>query len=175
MRGDPNHPLPASPADHERGTSSCAAATDGQVSDRVLDQPAIQAPKCGQTDPHGIPVGRRGASRLRLSLPGWLTTVDKVHNCILVNLSRTGAQVAIFDSIREGEGAMLRCGSINQFVIVARGEFGLNGLEFDEPLNPDMVLELRRYNDSFPAAERRALLETARKWVTGINDDGSPI
>ncbi|MFM7404259.1 MAG: hypothetical protein ACKO1N_09275 [Erythrobacter sp.] len=70
---------------------------------------------------------------------------------------------------------MLRCGSINQFVIVARGEFGLNGLEFDEPLNPDMVLELRRYNDSFPAAERRALLETARKWVTGINDDGSPI
>lgn len=122
-----------------------------------------------------VTVGRRAAPRLRLSLPAQLIAVEKVHTCILLNLSRTGAQVAILDAMRKGEGAILRCGLIKHFGIVTRTEFGLNALEFDEPLTDDIVLEIRRYHENFEEREKRALMETARRWVTGDTDDDRPI
>ncbi len=118
-----------------------------------------------------ISVGRRGAPRLRLSLPAELIAVEKRQTCILLNLSRTGAQVAILDAMRVGEGAILRCGAIDHFAVVTRAEFGLNALEFDEPLPDSTVLEVRRYHENFEQREKRALIETARKWVTGDSDD----
>jgi hypothetical protein len=132
-------------------------------------------PKPPPTDGPAVPIGRRAAPRLRLSLPAQLIAIEKTHTCILLNLSRTGAQVAILDSIREGEGAMLRCGIINHFVIVARSEFGLNAVVFDEPLSDAIVLETRRYHENFEEREKRALIETARKWVTGDTGDDRPI
>jgi len=115
--------------------------------------------------------GRRAAPRLRLSLPAQLIAVERAHTCILLNLSRSGAQVAILDALREGEGAMLRCGKIDHFVIVTRCEFGLNGLQFDEEITDELVLDIRRYHENFEERERRMLVETARKWVTGEDDD----
>ncbi|MCM0001254.1 MAG: hypothetical protein NBV68_17925 [Erythrobacter sp.] len=128
-------------------------------------------PKAQPTDGSAVPIGRRAAPRLRLSLPAQLIAIEKAHTCILLNLSRTGAQVAILDAMREGEGAILRCGIINHFVIVARSEFGLNALVFDEPLTDAVVLETRRYHENFEEREKRALIETARKWVTGESGD----
>ncbi|WP_017666466.1 PilZ domain-containing protein [Porphyrobacter sp. AAP82] len=128
-------------------------------------------PKPQPDDAPPVPIGRRAAPRLRLSLPAQLIAIEKAHTCILLNLSRTGAQVAILDAIREGEGAILRCGMINHFVIVARSEFGLNALEFDEPLTDAIVLDTRRYHENFEEREKRALIETARKWVTGDTGD----
>ena len=115
--------------------------------------------------------GRRSAPRLRLSLPARLVAVERTHQCILLNLSRTGAQVAILNSLREGEGAVLRCGKIDQFVIISRSEFGINALEFDEPISDEMVLEIRRYHENFEEREKRALVEMARKWVNGEDED----
>ncbi|MFM7377576.1 MAG: hypothetical protein ACKO1O_05520 [Erythrobacter sp.] len=111
---------------------------------------------------------------MRLSLPAQLIAVDKAHTCILLNLSRTGAQVAILEAMREGDGAILRCGIINHFAIVTRTEFGLNALEFDKPLTDAIVLETRRYHENFEEREKRALIETARKWVTGDTGDDRP-
>jgi hypothetical protein len=116
-------------------------------------------------------IGRRSAPRLRLSLPGQLVAVERVHRCILLNLSRSGAQVAILDSLRVGEGAILRCGAIDTFAVVTRSEFGLNALEFDEPLSDAQVLDIRHLYENFEERERRTLMETARKWVTGDSDD----
>jgi hypothetical protein len=120
-------------------------------------------------------VGRRSAPRLRLSLPGQLVAVERVHRCILLNLSRTGAQVAILEALREGEGAILRCGVIDHFAVVTRSEFGLNALQFDEPLTDAQVIDIRHYHENFEERERRALIETARKWVNGESDDDRAI
>ena len=127
------------------------------------------------TDGPALPIGRRAAPRLRLSLPAQLIAIEKVHTCILLNLSRTGAQVAILDAIREGEGAILRCGVIDHFVIVARSEFGLNAVVFDEPLTDEVVLEARRYHENFEEREKRSLIDTARNWVTGDTSDDREI
>ena len=135
----------------------------------------MEDPKPKPDEPAAVPFGRRAAPRLRLSLPGQLIAVDRVHTCILLNLSRTGAQVAILDAMREGEGAILRCGVIDHFAIVTRCEFGLNALAFDEPLTDAIVLEIRQYHENFEERERRALIETARRWVTGDTGDDRPI
>jgi len=129
-------------------------------------------PKPEPTNDPPVPaVGRRSAPRLRLSLPAQLIAVDRVHTCILLNLSRTGAQVAILDAMREGEGAILRCGVIDHFGLISRSEFGLNAMVFDEALTDAIVLETRRYHENFEERERRALIETARRWVTGDTSD----
>lgn len=132
-------------------------------------------PEPEKADSPAVPIGRRAAPRLRISLPGQLIAVDKAHTCILLNLSRTGAQVAILDALREGEGAILRCGKIDHFAIVTRSEFGLNALEFDEPLSDAIVLETRRYHENFEERERRELIEKARRWVTGDTEDDRPV
>lgn len=137
-----------------------------------LGEQGVVDPKPQPTDGQAVPIGRRAAPRLRLSLPAQLVAVEKAQTCILLNLSRTGAQVAILDAMREGEGALLRCGLIDQFVIITRSAFSLNALMFDQPLTDAIVLEMRRYHENFEEREKRALIETARKWVTGDTGDG---
>lgn len=139
--------------------------------ERLRGEQGMADPKPEQTEVPAFPVGRRSAPRLRLSLPAQLIAIEKAHTCILLNLSRTGAQVAILDAMRVGEGAILRCGVIDHFAIVTRSEFGTNALEFDEPLTDEIVLEVRRYHENFEEREKRALIETARKWVTGDSSD----
>ena len=79
------------------------------------------------------------------------------------------------DAMREGEEVILRCGIINHFAIVTRTEFGLTALAFDEPLTDAIVLETRRFHENFEVREKRALIETARKWATGDTSDDRPI
>lgn len=179
----PGHPLPApSPSDKlspvarsSMTESSAAPLAGGPALERLRGEQGMVDPKPEGADVPAVPIGRRAAPRLRLSLPAQLVAIEKVHTCILLNLSRTGAQVAILEAMREGEGAILRCGIINHFAIVTRSEFGLNALEFDEPLTDAIVLDVRRYHENFEERERRALIETARKWVTGDSDDERPI
>ena len=117
------------------------------------------------------PVGRRNAARLRLSLPARFIAVEQTHKAILLNLSRTGAQIAILNSIRKGEGGFLECGRLKVFGIIARSEFSINALEFDEPLAQQDVLDIRRFYENFEERERRQLFETARQWVNGDSKD----
>jgi hypothetical protein len=137
--------------------------------------PAFVAQNSGCAEVPLPQAGRRSAPRLRLSLPAKLIAIEQAHTCIVLNLSRTGAQIAILDALREGEGAILQCGVIDHFAIVSRSEFGLNALVFDEPLSDSIVLETRRYQEHFEEHERRALLETARRWATGDTDEGRSI
>lgn len=162
-------------AKESKAESPMGALPSSVALQNVRSEGGMADPKPEKNNIPLIPVGRRAAPRLRISLPGQLIAVEKVHSCILMNLSRTGAQVAILDSMRAGEGAILRCGMINHFAIVTRSEFGLNAFTFDTPLTDEIVLEIRRYHENFEERERRALIETARKWVNGDSADDRPI
>jgi hypothetical protein len=183
LSATPPVPLPATPASGKltsvapvSGADSHAPETGSHPApEQLRGEQGMVDPKPQPTEAPVVPIGRRAAPRLRLSLPAQLIAVDKAHTCILLNLSRTGAQVAILDAMRKGEGAILRCGIIDQFVIVTRSEFGLNALELDEPLSDAIVLETRRYHENFEEREKRALIETARKWVTGETGDDRSI
>jgi hypothetical protein len=167
----PLHPAPSAGVAAPRPSDPQAAPPVDAAAPAVSPPVPQPSSASGGGDVPNLQAGRRSAPRLRLSLPAKLIAVEKAHTCILLNLSRTGAQVAILDAMRVGEGAILRCGLIDHFAIVTRSEFGLNALEFDEPLTDAVVLETRRYHENFEERERRALIETARKWATGVSSD----
>lgn len=112
-------------------------------------------------------IGRRGAPRLRLSIPARLVSLYKRHRCVILDLSRTGARVALSAPLQPGDGAFLQCGELDHFGAVQRREAGTNGLEFDVPLRDEEVLAIRRYAEQLEESERREWREAARRWVQG--------
>ncbi len=122
------------------------------------------------TDP-AVPLGRRGAPRLRLSIPARLVTLTDTRRCILVNLSRTGARIGLPEPLHKRAEVILAVAGIDQFGWVVGCEMGhkggSNGIKFEKPLTDDHVLAMRDYSASFQDHEKRALLQEARDWVGG--------
>ena len=112
-------------------------------------------------------VGRRGAARLRLSIAGKLVTIFETRQCIVANLSQTGAQISIETPLAPGDAAFLECAGIEQFGTVVRAAKGINALEFEAPLTLDQVLSVRDYAENCDEFERRRLRDIARHWITG--------
>jgi hypothetical protein len=112
-------------------------------------------------------VGRRAAARLRLSIPATLVTLADTRRCILIDVSRTGAQVSLPEPLAVGEAGFLRFAGIEVFGVAIRAATGCNGLEFDVELGDDDVLAVRHHAESYEADARRALREEVRAWVTG--------
>jgi hypothetical protein len=119
----------------------------------------------------GIRAGRRAAPRLRLSIPARIVTRYDTRNCILIDLSCTGARVGLEAPLRKGDAGLLQVGGIEPFAEIVRvlhGEAGgVNGLFFDPPLHESDVLSIRAFSERYHADEQRALREEVRRWVSG--------
>jgi hypothetical protein len=118
-------------------------------------------------------IGRRATARLRLSIPARMVSIFATCDCILIDLSRSGAQIALAEPLALGESGYLVLGRHEAFVEVVRrtvsAEGGVNGLAFDAPLSDQDVLAVRHYAESIEQFHRRALRKQVRKWVTGEN------
>lgn len=120
-----------------------------------------------------MPIGRRSAPRLRLSLPARLVTISDTRRCILIDLSRSGAQIGLERPLKSGADVFLQIADIDQFGIVRRQAHGLmgglNGIEFDDRLTDKHVISMRHYADTFQEEANRALRREASNWVSGIS------
>ena len=112
-------------------------------------------------------VGRRSAPRLRLSIPARLVSLSETRRFVLLDVSRTGAQISLPKPLAVGEAAFLSFAGFEVFVSVMRAGNGHNGLEFDIEMSDADILATRQYAESYEADERRALMEEVRAWVTG--------
>ncbi len=112
-------------------------------------------------------VGRRAAPRLRLSIPARLVTVSETRRCVLLDLSRGGAQIGLAKPLAEGEAGFLRFAHYEAFACVIREGPGLNGVEFDVGLSDEDVLATRRFAEMYEIDQRQALKDEARAWVMG--------
>lgn len=129
-------------------------------------------PSFDTTDDDKLPVGRRGAPRLRLSLPARLVTLSDTRRCILTDLSLSGAQVGLEHPLREGADVFLQIHTIDQFGTVMRSatghKGGLNGVHFETPLSQDQVIAMRHYAESFEYETNRSLRREVEAWVSGL-------
>lgn len=112
-------------------------------------------------------IGRRGAPRLRLSLPAHIIMTSHTKRCILLDVSRTGAQISLESPIAINEAGFLRFGDFEAFVFVVRTSIGLNGLEFEVPVEDSDILAIRHFAEGFEMEECRKWRAEARKWVSG--------
>lgn len=121
--------------------------------------------------PFGYRTGRRSAPRLRLSIPARIVTLTDSRRCVLIDLSRTGARIGLAVPLEVDAGVVLQVGTVDQFGIVTRKKVGFqggsNGIEFEDELNDNAILEMRRYSENLEEEERRAIRREARKWVSG--------
>ena len=118
-----------------------------------------------------IPIGKRSAARLRLSIPANLVSRYSTQRCILIDVSSTGAQVGLEEPLDLQETAILQIGDMEPFGEVARTlrrkNGGINGFRFDPPLDPDDVLKIRAFAENYEREELSALRDEVRKWVGG--------
>lgn len=132
---------------------------------------AMQAPVAPPREPSDakpIPnTGRRAAARLRLSIPAKIVTIYATTRCVLLDLSRSGAQIGIQTPLDVGDPVFLRFVDYEVFATVKRRSEGANGLEFEGLLEEEIVLRARRYAETFEDAKRRALMDDVRAWVNG--------
>ncbi|MEQ5786978.1 PilZ domain-containing protein [Erythrobacter sp. NFXS35] len=115
--------------------------------------------------------GRRGAARLRLSIPVRVISTRANQPCVLLDLSRTGARIGLATPLRPGELIYLNVARLEVFAEVVRRHCGqaggVNGLAFDDPLPDAAVLAVRRHAETLEQRERNSLRDQVRRWVSG--------
>ncbi|WP_017666465.1 hypothetical protein [Porphyrobacter sp. AAP82] len=116
-------------------------------------------------------IGRRAAARLRLAIPARFVSITATQACILLDISRSGARIALVSPAPCRQSGYIAIGRLEAFGMVVRSETGhgggINAVAFDEPLAQAEVLAIRRFAENFELRERQALREQVRKWVTG--------
>jgi hypothetical protein len=123
------------------------------------------------TDNEAPITGRRHSPRLRLAIPARFRSVYHVQECILLDISRTGACFALSTPLAVGSAGFIEIGRFELFGDVTRhrrnsGD-GVNALHFDPQISQAIVLEVRAMAEAYPQRERALLRDEAQRWATG--------
>lgn len=65
-------------------------------------------------------IGRRDSPRLHLTVPAKLVSVCETQNCVLVDVSQTGARIRVARPLAAGASGYLRVGPIEVFATALR-------------------------------------------------------
>lgn len=124
-----------------------------------------------QTDDGEPMIGRRSAARLRLAIPVKLVSLFGELRCILIDVSRSGAQVSLETPLAVDECAVMNIAGVEMFGCVNRSDpgryGGTNGIEFDPPISDEDVLKLRAHSEAYEDAEKLAFRKEVQHWVQG--------
>jgi hypothetical protein len=127
------------------------------------------------TQEASVPIGRRAAARLRLAIPARFVSIHSTQNCILLDISRTGARLALASPLAEHQSGIVTFAQFELFGSIVRADHGAdhgadggaNALAFDDPITEAYVLDVRRFAEGFELHERHALRDLVRRWVAG--------
>ena len=117
-------------------------------------------------NPRILPSGRRRHSRLRLQLPARLISLEGNLQATLIDLSLTGAKVALDVNAPLRGDAFLEWGSFEAFCTISWAEGRLCGVLFDEPLASKVLIATRVLGDTTPPVD--ASRAAARAWAAGV-------
>ena len=122
-----------------------------------------------EKDDQELLAGRRVASRARVALPATLETVNGTVRAVIRNISETGAMLEVAALPTVGGCAVVRCGSLDAFGVVAWARSRWCGVAFDEPVGHAEVVRMRAASDQGQAttASRRDLEDAAKRWAEG--------
>ena len=113
-------------------------------------------------------VGRRKRSRLRARLAAKLVTLDGSRNTVLLDLSLTGARIKAAPNLCPGREGVLSWSCHEAFGTIVWVAHGLCGMEFDEPLDPAVLLATRDLDATSRLPSDRDLERNLlREWVDG--------
>lgn len=117
--------------------------------------------------------GRRVAARARVTLTGFLETVQGTQKAILKNVSATGAMLEIAELPTVGADGIFKCAALDCFGTIAWAHGRWCGVAFDEPITHAEVLQVRKVSDQAAFAPDREAREAALNWAQGRGNAGS--
>lgn len=122
-------------------------------------------------NPAPVLIGRRASARLRLAIPARFVSIYSTQDCILLDISRSGARLALAKPVAEGQSGVVEFAHFGLFGSIVRAEGGTGGgsnaMAFDDPISEAEVLDVRSFAESFEMRERLALRDLVRRWVAG--------
>jgi hypothetical protein len=128
-------------------------------------------PSKSHAPPLAPTTGRRAAPRLRLAIPARFVSIYSTQHCILIDLSRTGARMAVAAPVAPGQPGYLEIDRMEIFGTIVRaqpgGDMAVNAVAFDDPIAQAAVLRIRAYAEGLEARTQMALRDQVRRWVTG--------
>ncbi len=111
--------------------------------------------------------GQRRDSRLRLALPARMVTLGGYSSVLLADLSQSGARVQLHEGevLKPGAQGMLSWLGYEAFGAVVWCRYGFAGMEFDELLPADILLDTReRVDRGLALSEQQLDYLKAREW-----------
>lgn len=126
------------------------------------------APSAQQTG--AVHAGRRADARVRLHIPARLILLTGVEQCMLEDLSVTGAALIPQEALPPvGASGILQCEGLEVFGIVRWARYGRCGFKFEERLPMANVIAMRHLADAYEQNERERFRQSAKAWVQGGN------
>jgi hypothetical protein len=108
---------------------------------------------------------------LRLAVPARFVSIYSTQPCVLLDISRTGARLALPGPLAPKQSGFIELGRLEVFGTIVRTEKGpdggINAMVFDEPISKALVLDIRKFAEDFELREHQALRDQVRRWVTG--------
>ena len=112
--------------------------------------------------------GRRALPRLRLGIPAQVLLLKGLDNCLLDDLSQSGARVTLAGwPPSVGAGVVLTAQGLDVFGSVIWARDGRFGIAFEEPLPLHTVVNLRHFADAYAEHEAEQARRNARMFVQG--------
>lgn len=112
-----------------------------------------------------ISAGRREVSRAGLYVPATFRLLEGKFDCLLEDVSQTGAKISIPHVAKQRSSGILTCGPLDAFCTIIWSAHNKCGLRFDEPVELATVLELRSHAENYPARDRHAFERVAEEWL----------
>lgn len=139
----------------------------------ILPDSPLSDPPASDAADSAPAAGRRAAPRLRLAIPATFVSIYGHHACILMDLSRTGARIALRKAVAAGQSGLIEIGPLEIFGTIVRAEraeeMAINAMVFDDPISREAVLAVRSFAETMAERERRDLRDQVRRWVAGEN------
>ena len=112
-------------------------------------------------------IGRRKKARALIGVPGKVVLVSGTAECVLEDLSCSGAKLSTTASLKPGLRALVIVGAEELFGQIVWGKRGQFGMVFDEPLPVETVIQMRWQADQISQSEVEATMGRIRDWVEG--------
>jgi hypothetical protein len=110
---------------------------------------------------------RRCEARLRVRLAARLVALSGIQTVQLNDLSRNGAGITLAEPLKVGKTVLLQWRSLDHFATVVWTKDDRCGVQFEEPIPVEILLEARRLTDNHLAIVRQECRDAAHDFVWG--------
>ena len=118
----------------------------------------------------GRPVGHRQFNRLRLGAKAALELTHQRRECLIDDISTTGARVRISPPPVVGTISLLRFHELKVYARVMWARSGEAGLRFEQKLDPEDMQGMLWITENRELYERICSAGHAQDWAEGIGD-----